>query len=429
MNNKIKNTVEKYNMLSLGDKVLVAVSGGADSMLLLNHLVSLADYYGISVAVAHVEHGIRGQESIDDALFVSQYCSEHNIEFHQLSIDAVNEAKELKMGVEEYSRKRRYEFFDSIDCDKIATAHNLSDNVETVLFRLSRGTGLKGMCGIPAVRGKIIRPLIEISSEDIRQFCSENGIPFRVDSTNSSSDYSRNYIRNEVLPVIKKQCPNFENSVYSFICDANEDMSFIDGFSNTVYNECLSNGRLSIEHLLKYEKAIIKRVILKYFSDYSVTVDRIHLDKIIEHIEKQGKIQIKGNIYAVINGGQLYFADLSQKETGYSFVSEILNISEFDPKGVDFYCDCDKIIGQVKFRTRIDGDRISPANRGCTKSLKKLFNELKIPPHMRDSIGIVVDDKGIIGVIGFCADERVKLDSGTKKVLSVKISSGGLVNE
>ncbi|MDE6766669.1 MAG: tRNA lysidine(34) synthetase TilS, partial [Eubacterium sp.] len=217
MNNRINNTIDKFNMLSPGDRVLVGVSGGADSMLLLSHLISVSNDYGITVAVAHIEHGIRGQESIADAEFVKKFCSDNNIEFHLLSIDAVNEAKKQNMGVEEYSRKRRYAFFNSIPCDKIATAHNLSDNAETVLFRLARGTGLKGMCGIPPVRGKIIRPLIEVSSSDIRSYCENNNIEYRIDSTNCSNDYTRNYIRNTVIPDFGRINSDFENSVSSFI--------------------------------------------------------------------------------------------------------------------------------------------------------------------------------------------------------------------
>ena len=168
MNNRISNTIRKYNMLSSGDTVLVGVSGGADSMLLLDFFVKNRDKLNIKVKAAHIEHGIRGKTSVDDADFVKSYCENNKVEFHLLSIDAISEAAVLGQGVEEYSRNRRYEFFESIACDKIATAHNLSDNVETVLFRLIRGTGLKGACGIPPVRGRIIRPLIEISADDIR---------------------------------------------------------------------------------------------------------------------------------------------------------------------------------------------------------------------------------------------------------------------
>lgn len=416
MNNRINKTIDKYNMLSPGDRVLVAVSGGADSMLLLNHMLLIKDKYGIRVSAAHIEHGIRGQESVDDARFVEKFCKRNDIEYHQLEIDAVNEAKAHKTGVEEYSRKRRYEFFYSIPCDKIATAHNLSDNVETLMFRLLRGTGLKGACGIPAVRGKIIRPLIEISSDEIRKFCDNNNIEYRTDRTNADNSYSRNYIRNEIVPKFKKINSDFEKAVFSFISDTNEDMEFIDSVVDKAYNEAFYNDTLKIDVLLKYDKAVVKRIILKYFSAFNISVDRVHLDEIVKLTQKTGKIQICGNLFAVSNKKTLRLADFNEREKKLSFVSKVLKISEFDSKGVDFYCDCDKIIGTVKIRARIEGDKIMPSGRGCVKSLKKLFNELKIPQEMRGSVPIVTDDSGIIGVVGYCVDERVKIDSDTQNI-------------
>lgn len=429
MNNLINKTIDKFNMLSIGDRVLVGVSGGADSMLLLSHLLAVRNDYGIAVIVAHVEHGIRGQESLDDAKFVEEFCKTNQIEFHLLTIDAVNEAKTLKMGVEEYSRKRRYEFFDSISCDKIATAHNLSDNVETVLFRLARGSGLKGVCGIPAVRGKIIRPLIEINSSDIRNYCDKNNIKYRVDSTNNSNDYTRNFIRNTLIPDFENVNCEFENSFSSFISDANEDMDFITSQAEQAYNLVLCDNMLDIAELSQFHISIIKRVIIKYFLSFNITLDRVHLGNILELMNKNGRIQIKGNFFAVSDGKFIRFADFSSDKNFFSFVSEILKISEFDAKGVDFYCDYDKIIGKAEIRKRQEGDTVNPANRGCTKSLKKLFNELKIPQELRSSIGVIADDAGVIGVIGYCVDERVAVKSDTQNILSVRTSFGGLINE
>ena len=228
MNNIINKTVEKYNMLSDGDRVLVACSGGADSMLMLNYFLTVKDKYSLDIIVAHVEHGIRGKDSCDDAKFVKRFCEENGVVYHQLSIDAVNESKLYGMGVEAYSRKRRYAFFDSIDCDKIATAHNLNDNIETALFRLARGTGLKGVCAIPPVRGKIIRPLLECSSQAIREYCSINHIPYRVDCTNSDNAYSRNYIRNILIPSFENVNSDFISNMSAFISAAAEDSDFIE---------------------------------------------------------------------------------------------------------------------------------------------------------------------------------------------------------
>ena len=204
MNKKAINTVEKYNMLSKGDRVLVAVSGGADSMALLEFFISIKDKYDLNLCAAHMEHGIRGGESLSDALFVKKYCEKSGVKLYMKSINAPYLAKKAGMGVEEYSRQARYDFFSTIPCDKIATAHNLTDNVETLLFRLARGTGLKGACAIPPVRDKIIRPFIEISSDEIRAWCNDNNIAYRIDSTNKDDTYSRNLIRLQMLPLFQR---------------------------------------------------------------------------------------------------------------------------------------------------------------------------------------------------------------------------------
>ena len=267
MISKVKETINKYNMLQKGDRVAVGVSGGADSMALLNILLLLKNEYEIDIAVAHIEHGIRGKESLDDALLVESFCNDNNIEFHKLSINAVEEAKEANLGVEEYSRNKRYEFFSSLGCDKIATAHNLTDNIETVVQRIARGTGLKGLCGIPPVRDNIIRPLINITSEEIRDYCNANSVCYRVDSTNLTDDYSRNFIRNNVLPLLKSLNWGYQISFNSLINDLNEDYRYIENCVDNAYEGVVSERGISVSGLKKLDAAISKRIIKKYFLD------------------------------------------------------------------------------------------------------------------------------------------------------------------
>lgn len=421
MNNRIISTIHKYNMLSAGDTVLVGVSGGADSMLLLDFFVKNKDKLNIQVKASHIEHGIRGKSSLEDAAFVKAYCEHNNIEFHMLSIHAVSEAAAAGQGVEEYSRNRRYAFFESIACDKIATAHNLSDNIETVLFRLVRGTGLKGACGIPPVRGKIIRPLIEISSDDIREYCLKHSIAFRTDETNLSNDYSRNKIRNEILPLFSALNNDYENKFAEFISDCVYDYSFIDKCADEGYHLACTDNKLQLDKLKILDTAVLKRVISKYFFEQGIHLDRNHLMSVLNLVNKTGKVQIKGEWFAVADSKNLRLARLSESENSFNYITKILNIDEFNEKSVDFYCDYDKINGSVTVRGRNCGDRISPANRGCTKSLKKLFNELSVPVEKRASVGVICDDLGIIGIADYCVDERVKTDKNTKRVITIKI--------
>ncbi len=429
MNNKVLKTVKKYNMLSKGDRVLIGVSGGADSIALLEFFVSVKEKYDLDICVAHIEHGIRGEDSVNDAEFVKNYCKKLGVNFYLKTIDAPNLAKKAKMGVEEYSRMARYDFFNTIECDKIATAHNLTDNIETLLFRLARGTGLKGACSIPAVRGKIIRPFIEVSSGEIRKWCNDNNIPYRVDCTNSDSAYSRNLIRLEILPLFEKLNANYQDNIENFISDVNEDYAFIDDYVKSIYPKIVKNNEIDLPKLNELDLSIKKRILIMFFDENGYSLNRIHLQSVIDITLKSGKSQIKENVFAISAKGKIRLAKFNDLNKKDEFVTKILNIDEFKDKNIDFYCDCDKIVGNIIIRAKQAGDRIKPAGRNVSKTLKKLFNESAYPIEKRDKKIVVCDDFGIVGVIGLCADERVKVDCNTAKILTIKLPSEDLFNE
>lgn len=429
MNDKVLKTVKKYNMLSKGDRVLIGVSGGADSIALLEFFVSVKEKYDLDICVAHVEHGIRGEDSVNDAEFVENYCKKLGVNFYLKTIDAPNLAKKAKMGVEEYSRMARYDFFNTIECDKIATAHNLTDNIETLLFRLARGTGLKGACSIPAVRGKIIRPFIEVSSGEIRKWCNDNNIPYRVDCTNSDSAYSRNLIRLEILPLFEKLNANYQDNIENFISDVNEDYAFIDDYVKSIYPKIVKNNEIDLPKLNELDLSIKKRILIMFFDENGYSLNRIHLQSVIDITLKSGKTQIKENVFAISAKGKIRLAKFNDLNKKDEFVTKILNIDEFKDKNIDFYCDCDKIVGNIIIRAKQAGDRIKPAGRNVSKTLKKLLNESAYPIEKRDKKIVVCDDLGIVGVIGLCADERVKVDCNTAKILTIKLPSEDLFNE
>ena len=428
MNNKVLKTVKKYNMLSKGDRVLIGVSGGADSIALLEFFVSVKEKYDLDICVAHIEHGIRGEDSVNDAEFVKNYCKKLGVNFYLKTIDAPNLAKKAKMGVEEYSRMARYDFFNTIECDKIATAHNLTDNIETLLFRLARGTGLKGACSIPAVREKIIRPFIEVSSGEIRKWCNDNNIPYRVDCTNSDSAYSRNLIRLEILPLFEKLNANYQDNIENFISDVNEDYAFIDNYVKSIYPKIVKNNEIDLPKLNELDLSIKKRILIMFFDENGYSLNRIHLQSVIDITLKSGKTQIKENVFAISAKGKIRLAKFNDLNKKDEFVTKILNIDEFKDKNIDFYCDCDKIVGNIIIRAKQAGDRIKPAGRNVSKTLKKLLNESAYRIEKRDKI-VVCDDLGIVGVIGLCADERVKVDCNTAKILTIKLPSEDLFNE
>ncbi|MBE6719531.1 MAG: tRNA lysidine(34) synthetase TilS [Ruminococcaceae bacterium] len=411
---KIDETVKKYNMLTDGDTVVVGVSGGADSMLLLDYLLTANKY---NIIVAHIEHGIRGETSIADCRFVEDFCKNRGIRFEKLCINAPKEAKTAGMGVEEYSRNRRYEFFNSFNPDKIAVAHNLSDSIETALFRIARGTSIKGLAGIPPVRDNIIRPLINCRSEEIRNACEELGIKYVVDETNSDIIYTRNYIRNVIVPEFKKLNPSFEDAVCRLINSSAEDNEFIEKCADECINNCVSENGMPIDKLKECSVSVIKRVIYKLCSEFDVSPDEQHLNDALDCVYKSKKVQIKGDVYISSLGGYLrVYRDTVDKNV-YSIEVKTISISDFNSDiKFDFYCDSDKIAGEVKVRFRKEGDAITPIGRNCTKTLKKLFNELKIPAEKRSDIPVIADENGVIAVLGYAVDTRVAVDKTTKQV-------------
>ena len=376
-----------------------------------------------------MEHAIRGDAAKADCAFVRDFCEQHGLRFELLEINAPEEAKALGMGVEEYSRNRRYEFFKSFGADKIALAHNLSDSVETALFRIARGTSIKGLAGIPPVRDNIIRPLINCTSEEIRNTCKDLDIDYAVDETNGDNAYSRNYIRNVIVPAFKQLNPSFEEAVFRLIHSSAEDERFIECCAE----HCRFQSRgeyeksVSIYELKQFDIAVQKRVISKMAAEYGITPDALHLQQALELLETPKKLQLNGDIYIASSGDLLRVYNQNEPTMVACLECEVLDYSKFDAmKHQNMFVDYDKVVGNVRLKEREAGDTISPAGRGCTKTLKKLFNELKIPAEQRNKLHIIADDNGIIAVLGYAVDERVKPDSDTKRIMLFEITTEDL---
>ena len=232
MVNKIKETIARYDMLKKDDTVIVAVSGGADSIALLHALCSLRQELGISVFACHVNHNLRGEESKRDEQFVRDFCSSMRIPntFYSINIKA-----DKHESVEERARKMRYECFEKLCTElpspKLATAHTASDNAETVFINVLRGTGTKGLGGIPPIRGNIIRPLIRCTREEIEKYCKENELEFVTDSTNLSDDYTRNKLRHRLIPLLQEFNPSLFEAVSRMTSAVYDDNALLEEIS------------------------------------------------------------------------------------------------------------------------------------------------------------------------------------------------------
>ena len=421
MFDKIDRAITYYNMLSGADNVIVALSGGADSMSLLHFLSKKADYYGITVYAAHLNHMLRGAESERDYNFVKDYCNINNIQLFYRSADISKLSAERGIGLEECGRLERYAFFEEL-CKQMtntvaATAHTSSDNAETVLLNITRGCGTDGICGIPPVRGKIIRPLIKCSRTDIEKYCKDNGIVFVTDSTNLQDDYNRNKIRLKVIPILKQINPSFDESVNRLSEIAGMNASYIRKAAEDEYIRCQDSVGLSVLKLRQCRKDIFGDVI-KYAVDknFKISAEKKHI-YLIEKIigDGHGALELRKNMTVRIKKDSLIFEitkdDHSDECT--KFVERILKLdNNFIYNGKNFYfspkfdftaennnkinkkllnqcLSCDIISCNTVIRHRKSGDIFRPPGRGCTKTVKKLFNEMNVPVDKRDKLLVV----------------------------------------
>ena len=433
-----KKIIEKYNMLSFGDRVVVGLSGGADSMTLLHLLCGIRDEYGLNIVACHVNHCLRGKEADRDMLFVEEQCKKLNVKFETLVFDVGEEAKKTGESIEECGRRIRYDFFRQHCLDgKIATAHNLCDNEETVFLNLFRGTGISGLKGISRVRGNIIRPLLDFSRERIEHYCEENDIPFVHDSTNDKDEYRRNFVRHNILPQVKQLEPSFDSSFQKFLSLIEQDIDFLETASDELIGKAkISDNKYDVTVFLNTHKAVSTRALSKILSQYAnVQVEKKHIDILYDAISSNSKkVQITGGVFAVIKNKTLFFTknilpaeqvNLKVEYEGkYSFFNKKIVLSHLSQKVYNMFLfdfiDCDKIVGDLILRNRVSGDRISLQKRNVTKTLKKLFCEDGIPEEKRGTVAVLSDDLGVVWVEGYGCDNRCKADENSTDVIKIE---------
>lgn len=431
---------EKYNMFQKGDTVIVGLSGGADSICLTDLLLDCRDELGITVEAAHLNHCIRGEEALRDEYFVRDFCKERNIVFHCKRVDIPSIAAQTGDSTELCARKIRYEFFNSLLCDKIATAHTGSDRIETMLMNLARGSALNGLCSIPPVRENIVRPLIEFTREDIEDYCAKKGLSYVTDSTNLTVDYTRNKFRHNVIGELKKINPSFEKNALRCIDSINIDNEFLNSHIDGLLAQC-SNGKgeLKLENKVLSDKRLLPRIIVLYLSqNCNSDFEKKHIDFIIENLGKNFSLTLPGGKTVSGNSKMLYFEpekqfeektdlhiELDLTET-FSYSDKEKHISVYitdeytEPSDNTFVADVRKCSGKIILRTRAAGDVFHPEKRKCSKTLKKLFNEEAVPITERDRLFILSDDSGLIFLEKFGIDSLHKPNGKTDKYLIIK---------
>lgn len=295
MEEAVLKTIEKYNLINANDKIVLGVSGGPDSLFMLNILNNLKERLQIQLVVAHVNHKIR-PEADSEEQFVKEFCKKINVDFYSKRIEVEKYANNNKIGLEEAGRKVRYEFFEEVlkqvGADKIAVAHNKNDKVETMIMHLLRGSALSGLQGIqPKTNNKIIRPIIEIERKDIEKYCKEQNLEPRIDKSNFDNTYTRNKIRNVVIPYIKQEFnPNFIETMTRLSEVISEENMFLNKLTENEYKKILIQNKekeivLDLKKFNELDNIIKKRIILYTVSNLrggSQGIEKVHIEDIVK---------------------------------------------------------------------------------------------------------------------------------------------------
>lgn len=431
MEKSVLTAIERFSLLENTTEVTVALSGGADSISLLYALFNLRKKLGITLYAAHLNHMIRGDEALRDEEFVKQQCEKLGVPLFCERIDVPAYAKEHKLSTELAAREVRYDFLSRVSRGVVATAHTASDNLETLLFNLTRGSALKGLCGIPPKRGIFIRPLILSTRADVEDYCQKNGISYVTDSTNLSDEYTRNKIRHKVIPVLKEINPNAERAAVRTAAELSEDNLFLEECADKYLSDNLSGGGLNISALPK--TPIAKRAIKKLaeITVPQLSLDNLHINEIYRICNGGGRTGLPSECFAEVKDGKLIIAKQSAKNSvKFEFDVQIeRRINDLFTKEekinnllLNNSLDCDKIIGKSVIRTRQAGDSIRLAGRGCTKSLKKLMNECCVPTELRDSLPVIADESGVIWIYGIGVAQRCAVTKNSRNIMIINAS-------
>ncbi len=440
---EIYETISKFSMADkLKDGVLIGFSGGSDSVLLLIFFRNFQKKHNIRLKAIHINHMIRGDEADFDEDFCLEFCNALEVEISSYKIDIPKIAADNKTGTEEAARNERYKIFGAVakaeGFSSIATAHNATDNLETIIFNLMRGSGLSGLCGIAPVRDNILRPIIGLPKSQITQILTDAKIPFVTDKTNFSTEYTRNYIRHKILPSLGRLSQSPEASCKKASDSLRIDEDYIIGEANNIYRENLKDGKIEARLLSDLHPALSSRIIRIMAKEKCDTLpEKFHINKILKLISQNDNFEVAlpGAVSFFSENGYAY-VDFTKKtkrtfekniilKDGFTEIPELsLAVSISDSKIEDFSSNVYKISIQADLQSAIICDRLYIRTRkdgdayfygGMTRRVKKLFSDKKIPKAERDFIPIICDGSGIVWIPGFGVRDDSKIKSNNEK--------------
>lgn len=463
MEKKVIQYIEEQGILEAGDHVLIGVSGGADSLALLYFLDKFADRFQISIGVAHLHHGLRGQAADADEAFVRNFCQDRNIPFFSRQRNIQEISRTEKISVEEAGRKERYDFFmaiaDQHRYNRIAMGHHINDQAETMLMRLIRGTGVKGVSGIKSSRDNLyIRPFLCLQKKEILVYCEIHKLAFRTDASNFQRDYTRNKIRLDIMPMILEVNPKAEVHFNEFTKIANEYEAFFEKYVDQIEAQILTvkekmvliDRDLWLNEEAVVQKEILRRSIFKFkgslkeieYNHITALSSLLKSNKTIWEIHFPDKVQVTRRYHRVMVTEKQEVKDdmivpkrIHPNKT-YIFSKEHLIIEtalisqdDFRKKRCFFskeienhsekYFDYDKIKGRLILRSRRSGDYFYPAGMAGKKSIKKYYIDKKVDRNRRNEIPLLVIDNEVLWILGHAINQRFLADDDSKNIIRV----------
>ncbi|AAM25534.1 predicted ATPase of the PP-loop superfamily implicated in cell cycle control [Caldanaerobacter subterraneus subsp. tengcongensis MB4] len=451
---KVLRTIEKYNMIEKDDKIVMGISGGPDSLCMLDVLFNLKGKFNLKLYVVHVNHMIRGEDAKKDAEFVEKLCKDLDLPFFLFEENIPYLAKKMGLSEEQAGRYVRYKAFEEtlkrVGGNKIAVAHNKNDVAETVLLNILRGTGLRGLIGIKPVNGNIIRPLIEIERREIEKYLKDKNLHPRIDHTNYEDLYTRNKIRLKVIPYIEEVFKiDLVENLSRMAAILLEEDDYLEAKCEEVFNQiCEINGeeiKVDVDALKSQHTAIKRRLVRRMYFYVKGETDGLeygHVEDVLNLLDKptSSKIDLPFEIEALKMYNNLVIRKKKTKEKVKfkevlkipgvttiegigkfkAYVVDISQVDDFNKGEYIKFFDYDKIKGEIVVKSREDGDRFSPLGMRGTKKLKEFFIDEKIPREERDYIPLVAIGKEIVWVVGYRMSEKFKVDKNTSKVLVIE---------
>ena len=438
---KFKNFIEENNLIEKGDSIVSAVSGGSDSVFMLEMLLAIKDDYDLKIIVSHVNHGLRGAEAQRDEDFVKKLAEKNGLIYEVEHIDMAGYAKEHSLTCEEAGRKLRYLFFEEIKekykADKVAIAHNENDVAETIFLNIFRGTGLDGLESIPLRRDFYIRPILCFEKSEILDFLKENNIRYVDDSTNFTNDYKRNMIRNEIIPFIKKNFnENIVSSMSRLASIAKENNLYLEDIINDKYIDIVKSNTIDREgfnELNHYEKTLVLRKFLRDNLNYLNNISKDNIEDMINLISLDSgkKYDIDGKHYLVNDFDKTIFKKLDINELSEEISLDFKLDKVYNIYGSKFkfvlsdkilskkYLDYDLLTGKLSLRNRRSGDRFNPFGMKGSKKIKDYFVDKKVSSDDRSKVLFLMNGDEIAYVVGYDIADKYRASSKTKNYLNV----------